>query len=102
MEIPNPGVILLFFLNIFNITAQKGTTFSLEVQNIILNAMSVKKILKIYFFFDFLIQATQFVQFYPLKKMFFENFNTHCILTLINNDFVPGSLFFSLKLSEDI
>ena len=43
MEIPNPGVILLFFLNIFNITAQKGTTFSLEVQNIILNAMSVKK-----------------------------------------------------------
>ena len=92
MEIPNPGVILIFFLNIFNITAQKGTKFSLEVQNIILNAMSVN--FKNLFFFDFLIQATQFVRFYPLKKIFFENFNTHCILTLINHDLVPGSLFF--------
>ena len=52
-----------------------------------------KKNSKIYFF-DFLMQKTQFLRFYPLKKMFFENFNTHCILTLINNNLVPGSLFF--------
>ena len=45
-------------------------------------------------FFGFLMQKTQFLWFYPLKKMFFENFNTHCILILINNNLVSGSLFF--------
>ena len=70
----------------------KITKFSQEVQNIFVDAMSVKKNSKIYFF-GFLMQKTQFFRFYRLK-MFFENFNTHCILTLINNTLVLGSLFF--------
>ena len=91
LQIANPRGHFYIF-KIFSMLLLKITKFSQEVQNIFVDAMSVKKNSKLYFF-GFLMQKTQFFRFYRLK-MFFENFNTHCILTLINNTLVLGSLFF--------
>ena len=92
LQIANPGVIFTF-LKYFQCYCSKNHQIFTGSAKHLCRRNVCKKNSKIYFF-DFLMQKTQFLRFYPLKKMFFENFNTHCILTLINNNLVLGSLFF--------
>ena len=89
LQIANPGVIFIFLKYFQCYCSKNHQNFTGSAKHLCSCNGCEKN-----YFFDFLMQKTEFLLFYLLKKMFFENFNTHCILILINNNLVLGSLFF--------
>ena len=89
LQIANPGVIFIFLKYFQCYCSKNHQNFTGSAKHLCSCNGCEKN-----YFFDFLMQKTEFLLFYPLKKMFFENFNTHCILILINNNLVLESLFF--------